>query len=148
MAEYKFGKRAKACSLTGEPFAPGDVIVSAIYEEGEGFARQDVREDHFDRGSRPFCFWRSRQSQEAEKKQLDYDLALGFLDKLLRDADPRREGLVYALTLLLNRKRRVKIKETRRLSQGELLRVAMPRAEDDEVVSVRAPRLTDEQVPR
>jgi len=39
----------------------------------------------------------------------------------------------------------VKILETRRLPEGDLLKVSIPRAEEDEVVQVRAPALTPEQ---
>ena len=68
------------------------------------------------------------------------------LGALLREADPAREGLVYTLTLLLSRKRRVKIRESRHLPEGDLLQVLVRRAEEDDEVSVRAPRLSDDDV--
>jgi hypothetical protein len=149
MAEYKIGKRARVCCVSGEAFAPGDVIVSAIYLGPDGaFERKDMRAAHFDPAAdQPFCHWRSTEPEPTETPhKLDYDLALSFFDRLLREADPAREGLVYTLTLLLSRKRRVKIRESRRLPDGDLLRVAVRRAEEDDEVSVRAPRLSDEDV--
>jgi len=148
MAGYRIGKRARVCCISGEAFEPGDRIVSAIYQGPDGeFERRDMRDAHFDPASRPFCHWRSTEPDPAEPGQrLDYDLALRFFDRLRSEADPAREGLVYTLTLLLSRKRRVKIEESRRLPEGDLLRVRVRRAEEDDEVSVRAPRLSDEDV--
>ena len=147
MTEFRIGRRATACSVSGRPFEPGDVIVSVILEEPDGFVRRDVLEEFADRiEGEPFCVFRTRQPEPpAPPRRLDYEFAQGFLDRLLREADPAREPLVYALTLLLARKRRVKIVETRRLPEGDLLSVAIPRAEEPEVVQVRAPRLSAEQ---
>ncbi|MHC4137383.1 MAG: hypothetical protein ACYTDU_14110 [Planctomycetota bacterium] len=149
MAEYRIGKRARVCCVSGETFAPGDAIVSAIYLGPDGaFERRDMRDTHFDPASeRPFCHWRSTEPDPDEPaRKLDYDLAMSFFDRLLREADPARESLLYTLTLLLSRKRRVKIQESRRLPEGDLLRVLVRRAEEDDEVKVRAPRLSDDDV--
>jgi len=150
VTDYKIRKRDSVCSVSGRPFAPGDVVVSVITEEGEGFVRRDMHEDCFaEREGEAYCFWRSRYPEPpAPPNRLDYDLAQTFFDRLLKEADPARDGLVFTLALLLSRKRRLKIKETRRLPEGELLRVVVPRAEEDEVLSVRAPRLDAEEVER
>ena len=148
MADYKIRKRATECEVSGKVFEPGDVIVSAIYEDGEEFVRKDMTEECFAKEEHAsFCFWRSRHPEPpAPQQRLDYDLAQTFFDRLVREADPAREGLVYTLTLLLSRKRRVKIKETRRLPEGDLLGVVVPRPEEDELVQVRAPHLTSDEV--
>jgi hypothetical protein len=147
VSDFKIARRAPVCAVSGRPFEPGDVIVSVIHEEPQGFVRRDVREEHLASiGGTPFCVFRTRQPPPPPPaRRLDYDLAREFLDRLLREADPAREPLVYALVLLLSRKRRVKIVETRRLPEGELLLVAIPRTEEDEVVQIRAPRLSPEQ---
>jgi septum formation topological specificity factor MinE len=149
MAEYKIGKRARVCCVSGSTFAPGDAIVSAIYVAPDGaFERRDMRDTHFDPAAeKPFCHWRSIEPDPDEPgRKLDYDLAMSFFDRLLNEANPTREGLLYTLTLLLSRKRRVRIQESRRLPEGDLLRVLVRRAEEDDEVSVRAPRLNDEDV--
>jgi hypothetical protein len=150
MAEYRIGKRARVCFVSGETFAPGDAIVSAIYRGPDGeFERRDMRETHFDPAAEePFCHWRSTEPEPAEPAhRLDYDLALSFFDRLLHEADPARDGLVYTLALLLSRKRRLKIQASRLLPEGDLLKVLVRRPEeDDRAVSVRAPRLSDDDV--
>jgi hypothetical protein len=147
VSEYKIARRARVCAVSGRTFEPGDVIVSVIHEEPQGFVRRDVREEHLaELPGTPFCIFRTRQPPPpAPARRVDYELAQEFFDRLVREADPAREALVYALALLLARKRRVKIVETRRLPDGELLAVRIPRAEEDEVVQVRAPRLTPER---
>ncbi|MCK6459711.1 MAG: hypothetical protein L6Q95_07420 [Planctomycetes bacterium] len=147
MSDFRFARRAPVCAVSGKPFEPGDVIVSVIHEEPQGFVRRDVREENLAaiRGE-PFCVFRTKQPPPPPPaKRIDYELAQEFLDRMLREADPAREPLVYVLTLLLARKRRVRIQKTKRLPEGDLLEVAIPRAEEDEIVHVRAPRLTPEE---
>jgi len=147
VTDFKLARRAHVCAVKGEPFGPGDVIVSVIHEEPQGFVRRDVCEEHLTSlEGEPFCIFRTRQPPPPPPaKTIDYELAREFFDRLVREADPTREPLLYALTLLLARKRRVKIVETKRLPECDLLRVAVPGAEEDEIKQVRAPRLTEEQ---
>jgi hypothetical protein len=147
MEEYRFKRRSPVCMESGEPFREGDTIVSAIHASPEGFVRRDVRADRFAGATEAFSVWKSRMpATEEEEKRLDLDLALDFLARLLREADPAREGLAYVLTLLLARKRRVKIRETRAVADGEILTVALPRPDGEETVKVRAPPLDDAEV--
>lgn len=147
MNEFKISRRAHVCAVSGKPFEPGDVIVSVIHEEPQGFVRRDVREEHLAAiAGEPFCVFRTKEPPPPPPaKRIDYELAQQFLDRLLREADPAREALLYALTLLLARKRRLKIVETRKLPEGDLLTVKIPRAEEDETLHVRAPRLAPEE---
>jgi len=149
--EFRLQKRSAACGKCERPFEAGATIVSLIRELGdEGFERTDLCEAcSADAAAGAYSVWRAQQPAPPEDPhRLDFDLALEFFDRLVREADPAREGLVYTLTLLLSRKRRVKIRETRRVKDGEILSVVLPRAEEDETVSVRAPRLTNEDVDR
>ena len=68
--------------------------------------------------------------------------------KLIREGDERRAGLVYTLTLLLSRKRRVKILETTRDRGSEVMSVLVPGDEEDETHSVPVPILNAEEVDR
>ena len=150
MTEYRISTRAKTCAATGEPFQEGQVIVTAIYEDPEeGFIRRDYSEQGFLGAGGAFSYWRSRVPVTPdEARKLDFDLALNFLEKLIAQADPEREGLAYTLVLLLARKRRVKIKVSRPLPDGELLTVVVPEPEEDREVTLHAPRLTPDDVTR
>ena len=144
MAEYRLSKRARACMACEKEFRPGDAIVSAIHESGEEFVRRDVCETCFPEAQDCYSHWLTREQPAPEDPhRLDYNLALTFLDRLLREADPARAGLAYVLALLLSRKRRLKIRETRQLPEGELLLVDLRRPEQDERVQILAPRLAE-----
>ena len=153
MVEYKFTKREAVCAVSGEPFVPGDLIISAIYferdESGEHFVRRDLHERHFADPTEAFCFWRTKQPEpEPPAHKLDFNLALEFLDKLVREADPTRERLAYTLALLLARKRRVKLKSTRKLPECDLIEVVLPGEEEDKTVQMRAPQMDDAEIDR
>lgn len=145
VAEYKIGGRAKECAATGAPFEEGQTVVSAIYLEDGGFVRRDYAEDAFPGPQDVFSTWRFTIPVTAEEEQkLDFDLASQFLEKLIEQAEPGQEGLTYVLTLLLSRKRRVKILKT----AGDTLTVRIRGPEEDVEVAVREPRLTAEDVDR
>jgi len=146
--EYRFGTRSRECMITGRPFAPGETIVTVIETDPLlGFVRRDVCEEAFAGADGAFSHWRSRQPENREDEQkLDFDLAREFLEKLIIEADPEREALTYVLTLLLARKRRVKIQATRSLPEGDLLTVVLRGQEEDREVQVRAPHLDEERI--
>jgi hypothetical protein len=52
------------------------------------------------------------------------------------------------VALLLARKRRVKLLESTRGPEGEVMRVLVPGAEEDEVVELPAPKLSAEETAR
>ncbi len=146
---YKIGSRARACGVCEGSFDPGDRIVSAVYPEGEGFERRDVHEGCFKAKEDAFSFWYSTLPESDEQQQtLDLSLARHFLAKLIREGDERRAGLVYTLTLLLSRKRRVKILETKRDRGSEVMSVLVPGDEEDETHAVPVPILDAEEVDR
>ena len=149
MSSYKLSKRAAVCSISEQPFAHGDEIVSAIYldpEGGEGFVRRDMLASRFADQPAPFSHWRTVHVVEPKPdRRLDYALALDFFRKLVEQADPARENLTYTLALLLVRKRRLKLGASRSLPEGDLLEVVAKGEEEDETIQVRAPRMTPEQ---
>lgn len=151
MNDFRIRKRAPACEACARPFDAGALVVSVIRELGDqGFQRRDLCEACAEGGTDgAFSVWRARQPPPPEDPhRIDFDLALQFLDRLVAEADPAREGLVYTLTLLLARKRRVRIRESRPVKDGEILQVVLPRPEEDEIVTVRAPQLGRDDVDR
>ncbi len=147
MNEYKLARRASACMECERPYADEEWIVSAIYPEGESFARRDLCERCFRDAGAAHSHWRARQPVAPdERKRLDFDLAMSFFHRLVREADPARDAITYLLALLLSRKRRVKIRQSRRLPEGELLTVLVPGDEEEQTLLLRAPRLSANDV--
>jgi hypothetical protein len=148
MNEYRLTRRARACMGCERTFEEGEAIVSAVFAGDEGFSRRDVCESCFSGAPEAFSHWRSRQpADQREAHRLDLDLAREFLCRLVEQADPERRGLVYTLTLLLSRKRRVKIGAGRGTDEGEVLSVRIPRADSDDFeVDVAVPELSEADV--
>ena len=144
MAEYKLGRRNTECAATGEPFAEGEEIVSAIFEGDEGFERRDYKAAAFTGDEGAYSFWRAHiPVKQEEAQRLDYDLALEFLRNLIREDDPEHAGLRYVLALLLGRKRRLKLKGFARKGGDEVLNLELRGDEEDEALSLPVPALDD-----
>ena len=148
----KLDRRAGACLECAKEFAGGDTIVSAVFraEGQEEFVRRDLCSACFEAAeAEPFSVWRGTHPPPVEDQhRVDFDLALRFLAKLVEEPEEGREGLVYVLALLLSRKRRIKVLETRRTAGGETLVVSVPGDEEDAVVEIEAPTITPEAVDR
>jgi len=147
MSQYKITTRARECAVSGKPFETGQRVVSVISLKGDTFERRDLLEDHFEASDEIYSYWISTVPEAKERRRLDLGLARDFLRTVLREQDPKREGLAYALTLLLARKRRVKT-DSRRTAAGEILTIRIPGDEEDEEFELRVPRLQEEEVVR
>jgi hypothetical protein len=145
MAEYKLGRRNPECAATGQPFTEGEEIVSAIFEGEDGFERRDYKASAFTGDEGAYSFWRAHiPVKEEDEQKLDYDLALDFFVKLVRENEPERAGLRFVLGLLLGRKRRLKLKGFRRKGAVEFLDVVVRGDEEDEALSIEVPDLDEE----
>lgn len=109
--DWKFGRRGVACSSCDAALQPGRESVSAIYADGDTFARRDFCDACFQTAERrgtPFSWWSAVVPEPAKKKAVfDLGVAKEFLQRLLRDDDRSRDSLRYLLTLMLMRKRGV-----------------------------------------
>jgi hypothetical protein len=147
VSQYKITSRSRECAVSSKPFEAGQRVVSVISLNGDTFERRDLLEEHFEATDDVYSYWVSTVPESKERRKLDLGLAREFLRTVLREQDPKREGLAYALTLLLARKRRVKT-ESRRTAAGEVLVIRMPGDEEDEAFELRVPRLEEEEVVR
>ena len=140
--EYKLDRRSATCTGCGREFAPGEAIVSAIRQAKAGFLRSDSCESCAQGAPPAFSVWRGHHPEPVEDPhRLDFELAGEFLADLLEQQGDQQAGLAYVLTLLLARKRRLKILATRDLDGGEELEILLPRPEEDRTLKVAVPRL-------
>ena len=116
------------------------MVVSALFETSLGtaaasedaadFARRDFCsicfEGDADTGE-PFSWWRAEVPAPEEKKAaFDLNVAREFLVRLLREDAPERASLRYLLTLLLLRKRIVRVEDQFHDERGEVMTVRIP----------------------
>ena len=90
----------------------------------------------------PFSWWRSEVPQPEDKKAaFDLSVAREFLVRLLGQDDPERASLRYLLTLLLMRKRIVRVVEQFTDERGEIMSVRIP--PDETVHEVLCPEIDE-----
>lgn len=133
-AAWRTGHRGGGCACCGAELAPGTVVVSSLFETGADdespFERRDFCAACFDGDAdtgAPFSWWRSEVPRPEEKRAaFDLGVAREFLLRLLREDDPARASLRYLLTLLLMRKRIVRVEEQFSDERGEVMTVRLP----------------------
>jgi len=113
--QWKIRKHSDRCSLTGEPFADGDVFYTCLTEsiEEPGYIREDFSEESWRKvreEKEPFSFWRcvfeAEPVVDPEAGQpLRKDDAETLLFQLLQQASPDTVRVRYILALMLERKR-------------------------------------------
>lgn len=131
---WRTGPRGTTCAACAAVLQPGAAVVSALFDrpddEAQPFERRDFCgscfDGHADTGT-PYSWWRSVVPRPEEKKAA-FDLAVAreFLVRLLREDAPERASLRYLLTLLLMRKRVVRVDEQFADERGEVMTVRLP----------------------
>ena len=151
MAVWKVSRLGRVSSLTGEPFPPDTSVVTALYGEeeeagedkvrGTGFVRRDYRVEEAteERLADAYCVWHTRTPPEkpASQRPLDLAMAREFLQRLLDEGDAERAPVCLALSLILMRKRRLRL-----VKQGEgWLEACWPN--EKRPIRIPAPELTE-----
>jgi len=142
---WKTGHRGQGCGACAGEFVPGALVVSALFEpapaggaepdfeDAPPFSRTDFCGDCFDGEAdtgAPFSWWRFVVPAPEEKKAtFDLGVAREFLQRLLGQDDPERASLRYLLTLLLMRKRVVKVTEQFSDERGDVMSIRFPPAD-------------------
>ena len=87
------------------------------------------------------------EPDEVKKPILDLGMARDFLVRLCREENAERRGLTYILTLLLLRKRRVKLVTQRVENEVTVMDLTVKTGEGDEVEEITVPvtDLTEEE---
>ncbi len=153
MSRFRIGRKGVACGVCDREFAPGDEFVSAIFEvDAEGanpadedetrtFERLDACPGCFEKIEKPaYSHWlTSLPVDEAKQPLLDLTMARDFLVRLCREDNPERQALVYILTLLLLRKRRVKLVTERVENEVTVMDLTVKTGEGDEIEEITVP---------
>ena len=108
--ELKIHRARGVCSVSGRPFAPGDVMQSALVRGAEGLERLDVHADAWTgRPAGALAVWRSvvPAAVGAGPALAPVDVLLDVLEEL--DGRPDEAALRYLLALQLVRRRVLKI---------------------------------------
>lgn len=126
--EWSIQGRSHQCLATGQPFAEGDFFYTLLFEERDGYRREDLSEDAWKErpleAPAPYSFWRMKYeppvaAPEAMGKQTAEDL----LRRYMEEGTVQQGNARYILALMLERKRLLKEIEVKRSEDGRLTRI-------------------------
>ena len=141
MNDWRIHRREERCSRCSRVFGEGEAIFSLLYVEPERLRREDACPACFERPGEPepgeLVFWRTRHTLDRRQRfAVDFEA----IEELFLALEGRREGrqpeLRYLLSLLLLRKKRLKLVGVRRNAAGETLCLRRPRRQEEFEVQV------------
>ncbi len=108
--EWRIRAPSAACSTCGHPFADGESYRSRLlFAEGEGYRREDICERCFAAAPEVAAVsqWRGvyRAPPPPAAEPIRRETAESLLRKLLEQGDPARSGVVFVLSVMLERRR-------------------------------------------
>ena len=147
--------RARACCATGQPFADGEAICTALFRTADGdFERRDFSLAGWDQHDpaatgAPFSFWRSTfQAAAAGEKPTVVAKASAedLLRRLVEEDQDHTENVRYILAVMLERQKLLRETDRQRTPTG-ILRIYEHR-KTGEVLIIRDPDVPLDQVDR
>lgn len=146
MNDWRIHRREDRCSRCERPFQEGEVFFSLLFVESDRLRREDACSTCFgaakalsnsEAGAGDLLFWRARHTPDRRKRfAVDFEA----IEELFLALEGRREGrqpeLRYLLSLLLLRKKRLKLVGVRRNASGETLCLRRPRRQEEFEVQV------------
>ncbi len=126
--DWKIDRIRDCCAGCGKPFGHDQRVLSAVtVDGGERAIRRDFCESCMPPASAVAVFWETRFQQNApKKKKVDFDRLLRIFEAWQKSPPKESEALLYLITLLLVRKRFLKLVDL--VSEGgrEFLRLRRP----------------------
>ena len=139
--DYETQRCSRHCAVTGRTLEPGEAFYSALLVEGGQVLRRDFAVDQWQGPpEKAIGWWKSQVPlRDAPKMQLaPNDVMLELLEQL--EHAPDKEDLRYVLSLLLIRRRVLRLEETVRDEQGrETAVLACPRRDKSYRVFTASP---------
>jgi len=139
--DYEVQHSARCCSSTGREFAPGETYYSVLVAEDAETRRYDYAAEAW-RGppAEAIGWWKSQipDRKAAKKHWAPNDVMLDFWDELADQ--PEKQDMRYVLTLLLIRRRVLRMEEEKHNQEGqEVVVVYCPRRETTHEIPVVIP---------
>jgi hypothetical protein len=148
MSDWRIHRPEVCCASCERPFEEGAVIFSLLFLDPEALRREDRCPDCFKdsteaepreeaAGPRESLFWRTRHVLDKKARfSVDFEAIEELFLSLEGRSEERLCELRYMLSLLLLRKRRLKLVGVRRSSGSEVLCLRRPRRTEEYLVSV------------
>lgn len=141
MLDFDIRHSARRCAKTDREFKPGETIYSVLVPEGAAVVRYDYCQEGWEGPPANAVGWWKSQLAEGGGKRVTLapnDVIVQYFEQLEGQAD--RADMRYVLTLLMIRRRIVRLEDTETDESGrELLVVFCPRTEREYRVPVVTP---------
>ena len=149
MSDWKIRKRKDGCSLCTHEFEEEEVFYSLLSIDPETIGREDRCVACFDPGElqedvQGAIYWRTRRPSEGKRRlAVDFDVVEQLFFALAEHEKERILELRYLMSLLLLRKKRLKLVRVVRDEEGEAMVCRRPRR--TEAIPVRVFDLSEER---
>lgn len=123
--EWTIKHRSDACALTNRPFVAGEHFYTLLFQDVEGFRREDLSEEAWtnrNENIRPFSFWKTRYepAPPASAETLGKENAEQIFRRLL-SSENASQNTCYVLAVMLERKRVLKQVKSEQTENGRVL---------------------------
>jgi len=145
--EYHLRPLGKTCAATGQELRPGSVCHSVLVDRDGDLVRLDFSEEGWTTPPEgTVAQWKCvvPAPVEVKRKLFDADALMSYFDQLTAEADPLNEKLRYILAILLLRKRRLKLDDSRWEANAEFLQLTSTQGEG--TYEVRDLQLSEEEL--
>lgn len=163
MTDYQIQASSRRCTITDREIQPGEAYYSVLVDEGGAFVRRDYSESAWQGPPEgAFSFWKTRMhaGHAPRRPPIDDELLLDCFQRLEGetgggphraeglhspfDAKPGRLGFRFVLALLLMRRRRLRLEDSRKENGHEVLILRCTRKGDR--YTVVDPQLADDEL--
>jgi hypothetical protein len=130
MTDYQIQNSTRRCAITGRELKPGERYYSVLLDEGSTFTRKDYSLEAWQGPPEgAFSFWQGRLPTGSAPRRLviDDELLMECFHRLEGELEPNKVSFRFVLALLLMRRRRLKLEETRQEDGQEVLMLRCPR---------------------
>lgn len=145
--DWKIERRKPHCGACNRDFDSEEIHYSGILETPEGFARRDYCLACWDgRRDELFSYWKTQSPIREERKLENVQAMADFFTRLVSEPleDPTRRKVAYLVSLLLMRRRRIKLISSSRgwldlekAWDGETVRIPDPVIAEGELDSLK-----------
>jgi hypothetical protein len=126
--QYDIQRATGQCGRCGEEIAPGGSYTAAVFDEGEGFRREDLcpacAEAAEETIAAAFSTWVGRipepEDDEEQRRRIDDDVLLSFFHRLADEEEPSKVSFRFVLALMLMRRKRLVRRAARREEGREI----------------------------
>lgn len=145
MNDYQISPSTRRCALSGRELKPGERYFSVLLDESGKFVRKDYAADSWSGPptSQAVGFWQAKvpNGSAPRRPAVDEEMLVECLSHMEGTTELSAQKFRYVLALFLLRRRRLRLEETRKQGEVEVLSLRCMRS--GERFSVIDPSLSD-----